>query len=235
MRDKPAVLVVEDEVAIREGLCDLLAYHGLAPTAVGTGTEGLAQALTGAYDLVLLDIMLPGVDGITICERVRAARPSQAILMLTAKGREQDVLDGFRAGCDDYVAKPFSIAQLVARVKALLRRAASSPDRSFSLGELTIDTDGLTASLGPHSVGLSPRDVAVLAYLHGERHRVVPREDLLREVWEYELLDAVETRCVDMHMVKLRRKLGELVGEATIIETVRGAGYRLLPPGGEQA
>jgi len=225
---KPTILVVEDEAPIREGLCDLLAYHGLAPTPVATGTEGLEQALGGTFDLVLLDIMLPGVDGFTICREVREAWPGQAILMLTAKGREEDILEGFRAGCDDYVPKPFSIAQLLARVQALLRRASGSRDRVFTAGPLVVDEDNLEARAGGREISLTPRDVGVLSYLYAERHRVVRREDLLKEVWSYQRVDGVETRCVDMHMVKLRRKLARLLGDVEVIQTVRGAGYRLV-------
>lgn len=119
---RPRILIVEDEVLIRRGLCDLLAYHGVKPVGVGEGTDGLARALAETWDVVVLDVMLPGVHGLSICERLRVARSGQAVLMLTARGREQDVLDGFSAGCDDYVAKPFSVVQPIARVKALLRR-----------------------------------------------------------------------------------------------------------------
>jgi len=225
---KPTILVVEDEAPIRDGLCDLLAYHGFVPTPVATGTEGLARALEGTFDLLLLDVMLPGVDGFTICRKVREAWPGQAILMLTAKGREEDILEGFRAGCDDYVPKPFSIAQLLARVRALIRRSSGSRARVFSAGPLLVDADNLEARVGDREISLTPRDVGVLGYLHAERHRVVPREDLLKEVWEYQRVDGVETRCVDMHMVKLRRKLALLLGEVEVIQTVRGAGYRLI-------
>jgi two-component system response regulator RegX3 len=230
---KPTILVVEDEAPIRDGLCDLLAYHGFAPTPVATGTEGLKEALEGTYDLLLLDVMLPGVDGFEICRTVREAWPGQAILMLTAKGREEDILEGFRAGCDDYVPKPFSIAQLLARVRALLRRASDSRGQVFTTGPLAVDMDNLEACVGERKISLTPRDVGVLSYLYAERHRVVRREDLLREVWEYQRVDAVETRCVDMHMVKLRRKLARLLGEAEVIQTVRGAGYRFLAPEGD--
>ena len=227
MSRRPTVLVVEDEVAIREGLCDLLAYHGMQPTPAATGPEGLRQAQTGHYDLVILDVMLPGMDGIAVCTELRAARPSQAILVLTARGREEDVLEGFRAGCDDYVAKPFSIAQLTARVKALLRRAGAAAN-DFTIGDIVVRPERLVAEGAGRSVELTVRDVEVLARLHAEGDRVVSRAQLLTDVWGYQRVDAIETRCVDMHMVKLRRKLAEVGGEP-VIETVRGAGYRLAP------
>lgn len=235
-------MVVEDEAAIRTGICDLLAYHGHQPTAIGDGEQGLAEALTGRHALVILDVMLPGRDGFSVCEALRAARPGQAILMLTARGREQDVLRGFECGCDDYVAKPFTIALLRARIEALLRRAAPSselpgapakPPRTLAVGPLELDLDNLRARVGERDIELTTRDLEVLEYLARERHRVVPRIDLLREVWGYERAEKLETRCVDMHVVKLRRRLAELLPEAdSPIETVRGVGYRLRVPEG---
>ncbi len=241
MGEGRAILVVEDEAAIRTGICDLLAYHGHRPTGVGDGERGLAEALTGRYALVILDVMLPSRDGFSICEALRAGRPGQAILMLTARGREQDVLRGFECGCDDYVPKPFSLALLRARIDALLRRVAPSPDapadlpekpaRVLSVGPLELDLDNLRARVGERDIELTSRDLEVLEYLARERHRVVPRIDLLREVWGYERAEKLETRCVDMHVVKLRRRLAELLPEAeSPIETVRGVGYRLRVP-----
>jgi DNA-binding response OmpR family regulator len=246
-----AILVVEDEPAIRTGICDLLAYHGHRPIGVGDGMRGLELALADDHALVILDVMLPGLDGFEICTRLRAAKPGQAILMLTARGREQDVLRGFECGCDDYVSKPFSIAILRARIEALLRRlpselpigepraesvsgdASSSGTRTLELGTLELDLDNLRAKVGDAQIDLTSRDLEVLVYLARERHRVVPRLDLLREVWGYERAEKLETRCVDMHVVKLRRRLAELLPEAeSPIETVRGVGYRLRLPEG---
>jgi DNA-binding response OmpR family regulator len=245
-----AILIIEDEAPIRTGICDLLAYHGHRPTGVGDGERGLAEALAGRYALVILDVMLPGRDGFSICEALRAARPGLAILMLTARGREQDVLRGFEMGCDDYVAKPFSLSVLSARIEALLRRVPVSRDpvsvdsagqdgepaklaRTLSLGPLELDLDNLRARVGDRDIELTSRDLEVLEYLARERHRVVPRLDLLREVWGYERAEKLETRCVDMHVVKLRRRLAELLPEAdSPIETVRGVGYRLRVPEG---
>lgn len=252
MRASRAILVVEDEPAIRAGICDLLAYHGHRPVGVGEGPRGLELALAEDHALVILDVMLPGLDGFEICTRLRAAKPGQAILMLTARGREADVLRGFECGCDDYVAKPFSIAVLRARIEALLRRVPSadaSPSESseaprepgdatleprrLELGQLSLDLDNLRASVGAQQIDLTSRDLEVLVYLARERHRVVSRLDLLREVWGYERAEKLETRCVDMHVVKLRRRLAELLPEAdSPIETVRGVGYRLRVPEG---
>ena len=228
MDGKQKILVVEDEGAIRTGLCDVLAYHGWEPTGVDNGDDGLAEALTGRYRLLILDVMLPGVDGFTICGRARAALPKQAIMMLTAKGAESDVLDGFRAGADDYVAKPFSVPQLVARVQALMRRAVPEASRQFRVGALDVDADTLCAAGAGAETELSPRDVEVLAYFGESAGKVITREDLLRDVWGYARAEALETRCVDMHIAKLRKKLQSLgAGGDALIETVRGAGYRV--------
>ena len=224
--DRPRILVVEDEPAIRVGICDMLAFQGYAPEGVGDGEAGLEAALSGEHELLILDVMLPGVDGLTICERARQRYPRQAILMLTARGSEADVLEGFRRGADDYVAKPFSVAQLAARVRALLRRSGAETARRFLVGPIEVDAGRQEARLGAAAVEISPRDVEVLEHFAASAGRVVSREALLTEVWGYARVDSVETRCVDMHIAKLRKKLGELTAEA-VIETVRGAGYRV--------
>jgi len=225
---KPRVLVVEDEAPIRMGLCDVLAFHGLQPVEASNGTDGLRLALEGDHALIVLDVMMPGLDGFTVCRRVREQLPSQAILMLTAKGDEAAVLEGFDAGADDYVSKPFSVAQLMARVQALLRRAGRAPLRAFRLGQVRVDADNLRAARGEQQVDLSARDVSLLAYLANHAERPVPREELLAEVWGFARVDRVETRCVDMHVVKLRRKLSA-IGAEGLVETVRGVGYRACP------
>lgn len=226
MSERPTILVVEDEPAIRRGLCDLLAFHGYAPTGAEDGAVGRQLMMQGPWNLVILDVMLPHVDGVTLCRELREARPAQPILMLTAKGSEADILGGFEAGCDDYVAKPFSLPQLVARVAALCRRSATQPAK-LVLGPVEVDPGQLIARRDEVEVELSPRDVAVLEHLWTHRERVVPRSELLSEVWGFARVDRVETRAVDMHIAKLRRKLAAVAGELAVIETVRGAGYRL--------
>ena len=224
--ERASVLVVEDEEAIRIGVCDVLAYHGYAPVPAADGESGLREALTGRHALCVVDVMLPGIDGFTLTRKVREARPSQAILLLTAKGAESDVLEGFAAGADDYVTKPFSVAQLVARVQALLRRTGAAGVRRFAIGGATVDADALSLLGELGTIELTPRDVEILAFLAERRGRVVGRDELLREVWRFQRLDRVETRCVDMHLVKLRRKIAQATS-ADLVETVRGAGYRV--------
>ena len=225
--DKLRVLVVEDEESIRGGLCDLLAFHGYLPEAVGTGEEGLARALEGDFHLVLLDIMLPGLSGLDVCARLREQLPGVQILMLTAKGSEDDVVAGLRAGADDYVSKPFSVRELSARVAVLARRAEARrrPQSTFRFGPWTVDADGLRALSGEREVALSSREVALLDLFARERGRVVSRRRLLEEVWDMRNVQDIETRTVDVHIAKLRRKIDAPEG-ASLIETVRGAGYR---------
>ena len=231
-RKKPPVLVVEDERSIRVGICDVLAFHGFDPTGVEDGELGLAEGLEGRYVLAILDVMLPGLDGFELCERLRERHPSLAILMLTARGSEQDVLEGFSRGADDYVTKPFSVAQLMARVQALMRRALPPERRLLRLGPVLVDADALSARCDGRDVSLSQRDVELLEYLSRDPGRVASRAALLQDVWGYARVDGVETRCVDMHVAKLRRKLDQVApGRGPgIIETVRGAGYRLGAP-----
>jgi DNA-binding response OmpR family regulator len=220
------ILVVEDEPAIARGVCDVLAFRGYRPTGATDGEAGLREGLHGAHDLVVLDVMLPRRSGFEICSELRAARPGLPILMLTARGAEEDVLRGFRAGADDYVTKPFSVAELVARVEALLRRAGrlpAAPQAPFALGELRVDPERLVAESRGERVELSRREVDLLALFARERGRIVSRRMLLQEVWGLENAERVETRTVDMHIAKLRKKLGEA---RALIETVRGEGYR---------
>ena len=221
------ILVVEDEPAIARGLCDVLAFPGYAPSAAADGEEGLREGLHGGADLVVLDLMLPLRNGFDVCGELRAARPRLPILMLTARGAEEDVLRGFRAGADDYVTKPFSLAELVARVEALLRRCGrlpAAPPQPFALGELRIDPERLVAEGAGAPIELTRRETDLLSLLVRERGRIVSRRTLLHEVWGLENADRVETRTVDMHVAKLRKKLGEA---RALIETVRGEGYRL--------
>ncbi len=228
MSSTSRILVVEDEAPIRMGICDVLAFHGLQPVGVGDGREGLREALSGSYDLLILDVMLPEVDGLTICRQARQRHPEQAILILTARGAEEHILEGFDCGADDYVTKPFSVSQLVARVRALLRRVRAQPTQRFQLGELAVDGDNLRVEARGRQAALSLRDVELLAYFASHAGRALSRKLLLQEVWGFQRVEGVETRCVDMHIAKLRKKLAR-VTPLPVIETVRGIGYRYGP------
>jgi DNA-binding response OmpR family regulator len=224
--EKVRILLVEDEESIREGICDVLTYHGLAATGVDSGEEGLKRALTGKFALVILDVMLPGINGFDVCQNLREKIPTQPILMLTAKGSEDDVVEGFKRGADDYVTKPFSIRELVARVEALLRRTGklNGSRGTFTFGHWQVDGANLRAKSGDRVLDLTPRELALLSLFAREKGRIVSRRTLLQEVWGLVNVDDVQTRTVDMHIAKLRKKVGP--DGQSAIETVRGAGYR---------
>jgi DNA-binding response OmpR family regulator len=221
--------VVEDEAALRTGLCDVLAFHGHLPTGVESGEEGLHHALADRYALVLLDVMLPGMSGFDVCRALRGQRPEQAILILTARGAESDVLEGFRCGADDYVTKPFSVAELMARVDALLRRTTAPEEPApepFAFGAWQVDPGARHAVCGESTIALSPRELALLALFARERGRIVSRRRLLVEVWGMCHVDQIHTRTVDVHIAKLRKKVE--AQRRAAIETVRGEGYRFV-------
>lgn len=228
---KPRILVVEDEVAIRDGLTDVLVYHGFKVEAVGDGRDGLKKALSGQYDLLLLDVMLPGRDGFSICDEVRKVDRDLAVIMLTAKTSDEDIVNGLALGADDYIAKPFSIAQLVLRVKAVLRRSRSGVAAATHIrlaGDVEIDTRNLSGRRGVETLAFTRREMEILEYLQRNTERPVSRDELLTRVWGYDRTAEIETRTVDIHIAKLRRKIEVDAKEPRSLITVRGAGYRLL-------
>ncbi|HKP60477.1 MAG TPA: response regulator transcription factor [Polyangiales bacterium] len=226
-RDKPRILLVEDEASIREGVCDVLAYHGYAPDAAASGELGLSQALAVDYALLILDVMLPGMSGFEVCQRVREQRAELPIMMLTAKGAEDDVVEGFRLGADDYVTKPFSVRELAARVRALLKRSGRIDEPALvNVGDWVVDAARGLGRRGDEEIELTPREIAILSLLCQERGRIVGRRRLLQQVWKLNNPDQIETRTVDVHMAKLRKKLDR--NGRSWIETVRGQGYRLV-------
>lgn len=224
---KARILVVEDEEAIRRGLCDVLAYHGHAPTEAEDGERGLELAIGGGFALVLLDIMLPGRSGFDVCRALREQGESVPVLMLTARGSEDDVLEGFRCGADDYVTKPFSVAELSARVEAILRRSGGLREAAssvFAFGPWQVDPGNLRATADAAKADLTAREVEILRLFVREEGRIVSRRMLLAEIWQARDPERLETRTVDMQIAKLRKKLGG--ADASLLETVRGAGYR---------
>jgi len=231
MNKKARLLVVEDEAAIRVGLVDLFVFHGYHVDTAEEGPEGLKKALTGTYDLILLDVMLPGMDGFQICNQIREDDRDQPIIMLTAKSSDEDIIQGLTLGADDYVAKPFSVAQLVLRVQAVLRRSRVGVDNDgcIQLGdELVIDCKNLQGSRGDNEITFTRREMEVLEYLYGHSERAVSRDELLTKVWGYAKHLELETRTVDIHIAKLRRKIEADPAHPLYLATVRGAGYRLM-------
>jgi two-component system response regulator RegX3 len=228
---KPRILVVEDEAAIRDGLVDVLVYHGFEVDAVGDGRDGLQRALSGQYELLLLDVMLPGRDGFAICDEVRKVDRDLAIIMLTAKTSDEDIVNGLSLGADDYIAKPFSIAQLVLRVKAVLRRSRALAAAAVQIklaGDVEIDVQNLSGRRGNELLTFTRREMEILEYLQRNTQRPVSRDELLTRVWGYDRTAEIETRTVDIHVAKLRRKIELDAKEPRSLITVRGAGYRLL-------
>lgn len=227
---KYRILIVEDEIAISTGLIDVFVFHGYEVGHAAEGPEGLRMALSGTYDLILLDVMLPGMNGFEICQRIRERESDQPIIMLTAKTADEDIIQGLSLGADDYVAKPFSVAQLVLRVQAVLRRARpeSPADHRIRLGEdLEIDVPNLSGTRDDQALSFTRREMEVLSYLHANGERPVSREELLTKVWGYARDLDIETRTVDIPIAKLRRKLEREPKASRHLVTVRGAGYRL--------
>jgi len=220
----PRILVIEDDPAI----CELISYHltreGMQVLTAADGRRALEIFNANHPDLLLLDLMLPGLDGFEVCRRVRQAS-DVPIIMLTAKGQEDDRVRGFECGADDYVTKPFSPKELVARIRAVLRRShyAEGPD-NLAAGKLYIDRKRRRVMVGDQEIELTPKEFDLLALLMTRRGKPVSREELLEEVWGYEF--AGGTRTLDVHIRRLRQKIGDDPQRPTFIETVHGVGYR---------
>lgn len=233
MPHTPRLLVVDDEDAILEFVSFNLRKEGYEVVTARTGDEALAIADSGPFDLVILDIMLPGTDGFEVCRRLRA-RSDVPVLFLSARDTELDKVVGLELGADDYLAKPFGIRELQARVKALLRRSATTP-RQGAVGEageifeyagLHLDESSHVVTHGDNIVDLTPREFELLACLMRHGGKVLSRDQLLREAWGWEIV--VETKTVDTHIKRLRDKLEAAGVDPNIVETVRGYGYRLI-------
>ncbi|MGB5305775.1 MAG: response regulator transcription factor, partial [Gammaproteobacteria bacterium] len=206
-------------------------YHGYEVDSAADGPAGLEKALSGRFDLILLDVMLPGMDGFEICNRIRAQDRDQPVIMLTAKGSDADIIQGLTLGADDYVSKPFSVAQLVLRVQAVLRRSRSGAelDATLRLGaDVAVDCRNLQGQRGDAALSFTRREVELLQYLWMNSDRPVSRDELLVKVWGYARNLDIETRTVDIHIAKLRRKIEPDPAKPCYLVTVRGAGYRLL-------
>jgi DNA-binding response OmpR family regulator len=231
--DRKRILVVEDDAAIRRGLVDALCFAGYATLEASEGAVGLAAALESDCDLLLLDLILPGRDGLTVLRALRAMRSPLPVIVLTARGAEDDRVRGLGLGADDYVVKPFSIKELLARIEAVLRRA---PERPPAVRRLAFE--GGLADLERHEVRfddgarceLSDRERQLLHYLACHAGRAVSRDELLARVWGLDPA-GITTRTIDMHIARLREKLHDDPGSPRIVLTVRGQGYMLAAPG----
>jgi DNA-binding response OmpR family regulator len=226
------VLTIEDDAAIRRGIVDALRFAGYAPFEAATGDLGMSMATSRAFDLVLLDLVLPGYGGLDILRAIRQAHPAQPVIVLTARGEENDRVAGLRLGADDYVVKPFSVKELLARVEAVLRR---SPERARDVSEVRID--GGIADLARQEVRyddgarveLSEKEVELLRYLASHPGRAISRDELLLRVWQLNPR-GLATRTIDMHIMRLREKLRDNPAQPNLVLTVRGKGYMFKKP-----
>lgn len=221
-RVKPRVLVVDDEPGVRRALQRGLAAEGMDVVVAGDGLTALKAASTGAFDVILLDIMLPGLSGYRVLEQLRADGVRTPVLLVSAKDGEFDQADGFDLGADGYLVKPFSFVVLVAQVQALLRRNAGAVRGELQLGALVVDRASREVRFRGTPVPLSPREFAVLEVLLGRAGTVVTKDELLRAVWGDE--QAATRNAVEVYVGYLRRKL-DAVGAGEIVRTVRGHGY----------
>jgi two-component system, OmpR family, phosphate regulon response regulator PhoB len=220
------VLVVEDEPDIRRLVVLHLERDGFRCRTAANGLDALREAKANVPELVVLDLMLPGLDGLEVCRRLRsdASTAGVPIIMLTAKSDEVDRVVGLEVGADDYVAKPFSPKELVARVRAVLRRARpSTPTRVLTVGPVTLDAERHVVTLGGRALQLTPKEFDLLQALLEAAGRVLSREYLLNHVWGYARADEIESRTVDVHVRRLRAKLGDA---GSRIATIKSVGYR---------
>ena len=234
MSQKLKLLIVEDEQAIARGLSDLFVFHGYEVKLAMDGLEGLEMAVSGDYALVLLDVMLPSLDGFNVCDKIREHDLNQPIIMLTAKTSEEDIITGLSLGADDYIAKPFSVRELVLRVESVLKRSRKLKKQAGYLvvgGAIQIDVANLVGKRGDQAdaaLAFTRREVEILQYLQENSDRPVSREELLEQIWGYAKAAHIETRTVDIHVAKLRRKIELDSKNPQFLVTVRGEGYKLL-------
>ena len=223
------ILIIEDEIAIAEGLVDLCELNGYRVKHVVDGESGLAEALSGQYGLVLLDLMLPGMDGFTVCDKIREKDKSLPIIILSAKNSDDDIINGLRFGADDYIPKPFSVPMLLARIEAVLRRSRQTMENEGKLvaGNLRVNFREYTGVRGTEELAFTRKEIEILEYLWNNRDHAIPRSELLRKVWGYENAESVDTRTVDIHITKLRKKIEDDPAHPKLLVTFRGEGYQM--------
>jgi len=228
------VLVIEDEPTLARLLSYNLTQEGYDTTVIDHGAEGLQTALQRSFDLIILDIMLPGMNGFEILSRLRQSGNRTPVIVLTARNAEEEVVQGLRRGADDYITKPFGVAELLARVSAVLRRTnhdesklPESTEKVITAGELSIYPEKYEVVLGGDTVPLRPKEFEVLLYLVQRPGMVITRDDLMNVVWGFDYIGGQRT--VDVHVSSLRKKL-ELGQQSVQIESIRGVGYKLVMP-----
>lgn len=228
----PTVLIVEDDDGIRQGIVDAATFEGYQPLEAADGETALRQLLSVECDLVLLDLALPGRDGLDILREIRRAQPTMPVIVITARGAEDDRVRGLRLGADDYMVKPFSVKELLARMAAVLRRSPERPRAIRSLhvpgGRVDLERQEIAFEDG-QIVALSERERELLRYLASQPGRAISRDEILTRVWRLDPR-GVETRTIDMHIARLREKLRDDSQDPRVILTVRGKGYRFAVP-----
>ncbi len=222
------VLIIEDDSAIRQGLVGTLQYAGYQTLQAPDGNQGLTLALEANLDLILLDVMLPKRNGFEILNEVRKTKPQLPIIMLTARGAEEDRIQGLQSGADDYVVKPFSAREVLARIEAVLRRSAERPHTvtAIKFSTLTINLERQQITNHETTNELTERETEILRYLAANPNRAIDRNELIQNVWGLNP-KGLETRAVDMQIKRLREKLTQLNQSDQLIQTVRGKGYML--------
>jgi len=227
MEEKVSILVVEDEETIRSALVDFLEFHNFEVTEAADGLEAERTVAGRRFDLIMLDLMLPKISGEQLCFKWRHDGLQTPIIMLTAKGQEQERVAGLNLGADDYITKPFSLEELLARINAVLRRTdpARAVGQTFRFADLDVDIAGLKIKRSEDEIEISKREAAILQHFAANPNRIISREELYKAVWN-ETMSELGTRTVDMHIAKLRSKIELNAAEPEIIKTVRGAGYK---------
>jgi DNA-binding response OmpR family regulator len=222
------ILLIEDEPQMQRGVKDNLEFEGYDVEIAEDGKSGLQKLLDNSYDLVLLDVMLPQMSGLDVCKRARGKGIPTPIIMLTAKGEEIDKVLGLELGADDYITKPFGLRELLARVKAVLRRAdpGSTPADKLTLGSVEVDFQTYNAFRNGESLQMTPKEFEVLKFLWQHRNNAVSRDQLLTNVWGYD--ESVSTRTVDNFILKLRQKIEDDPSHPKHILTLHGLGYKLI-------
>jgi len=227
MELKPSILVVEDEEKIRLALKDFLEYHEFTVSEAADGLQAQMIVAQGQFDLILLDLMLPKISGEQLCSIWRQNALQTPIIIVTAKGQEKERIKGLDLGADDYITKPFSLEEMLARIKAVLRRTdpTRAVGQAFRFADLDIDVGALKARREDKEIEITKREAAIIQYFAANPNRVISREELYKEVWHDTMTD-LGTRTMDMHIAKLRSKIEPDTADPTIIKTVRGAGYK---------
>ncbi len=227
MEQKASILIVEDEQKIRMALRDFLEFHGFEVTEAVDGLEAERSVLEKQFDLILLDLMLPKVSGEQLCSEWRHDGLQTPILMLTAKGQEKEKVAGLNLGADDYITKPFSLEELLARINAVLRRIdpARAVGQNFKFADLDVDIAALKVKQKDKEIEITKREAEIIQYFAANPNRVISREELYKEVWNETMTD-LGTRTMDMHIAKLRSKIEDNSADPQIIKTVRGVGYK---------